>query len=140
MAKQRTLVIIKPDAVASRNAGAIISRLEKFFEIEVIFRYGFTQFQAVRFYAEHEGKSFFRELVEFTCLGTCIVMVLSGENAIARVRDMVGATDPYNAAKDTIRRDFGWQGPANAVHASANEMAVVEEMKLFEYQISTAIV
>lgn len=131
MAKQKTVVIIKPDAVASRCAGAIISRLEKFFEIEKIFRYEFSRSVAQEFYAEHINRDFFQSLIDFTCSGPCFVILLSGEEVVARVRDMIGSTDPYKAAKGTIRSDYGYSGPANAVHASASEMDALQEIALF---------
>ncbi len=119
MVVERTLSIIKPDAVAKNVVGQIVSRLEGAGLKVIAAR--MTQLsvqQAEGFYAVHRERPFFRDLVKFMISGPIFVQVLEGEDAIAKNRDLMGATDPKKAAKGTIRADFADSIDANAVHGS----------------------
>ncbi|ETD72116.1 nucleoside diphosphate kinase [Pelistega indica] len=128
MAIERTLSIIKPDAVAKNVIGEIISRFEKAGLKVVNARLQqLTREEAEGFYAVHKERPFFNDLVEFMISGPVFVQVLEGENAIAKNRELMGATDPKKAAPGTIRADFAESIDANAVHGSdAPETAAVE--------------
>ncbi|MBD3231321.1 nucleoside-diphosphate kinase [Candidatus Dependentiae bacterium] len=125
---EATLAIIKPDAIKAKNAGKIIDRIEKEgFEIIAIKKLHLTKNQAEAFYAIHKGKPFFNELVEFMTSGPIIVMALKKENAIKEWRDLMGATNPAEAAENTIRKLYGTNKGINATHGSdAPETAKVE--------------
>ncbi len=119
MVVERTLSIIKPDAVAKNVVGQIVSRFEGAGLKVIAAR--MTQLsvqQAEGFYAVHRERPFFRDLVKFMISGPIFVQVLEGEDAIAKNRDLMGATDPKKAAKGTIRADFADSIDANAVHGS----------------------
>ena len=117
--RERTLCIIKPDAVAARQVGSILARLEKAgFEIVALRMRRLSPAEAEGFYHVHRERPFFRSLCDFMSSGPCITMVLEGENAIARLRGIMGATDPAQAAPGTIRRDLGSSIEANCVHGS----------------------
>jgi len=119
MAVERTLAIIKPDAVARGLAGDILSRIHAAkFQIVAIKSLRMTKSEAEGFYAVHRERPFFGELTDFMSSGKAIVMVLEAENAIARWRDTMGATDPAKAAPGTIRRDFGTSIQNNCTHGS----------------------
>ena len=119
MLVERTLSIIKPDAVARHVIGEIVSRFEKAGLHVVASRMTrLTQAQAEGFYAEHRGKPFFESLVQYMTSGPVIVQVLEGTNAILLNRKLMGATDPKKADKGTIRADFADSIDANAVHGS----------------------
>jgi nucleoside-diphosphate kinase len=119
MAVERTLVIVKPDAVQKGVAGQVIARFEGAgLRILAIRRVHLTEAQAEGFYAVHRARPFFASLTRFMIQGPCLPMVLEGESAIARVRDLMGATDPAKAAAGTIRKDFAESIEANAVHGS----------------------
>ena len=119
MAVERTLVIVKPDAVQKGVAGQVIARFEGAgLRILAIRRVHLTEVQAEGFYAVHRARPFFASLTRFMIQGPCLPMVLEGESAIARVRDLMGATDPAKAAAGTIRKDFAESIEANAVHGS----------------------
>ncbi|MBM3220580.1 MAG: nucleoside-diphosphate kinase [Candidatus Rokubacteria bacterium] len=126
--KQRTLAIIKPDAVAKGVAGKIMARIEEGgFTILAAKLIHMTDAQARGFYIVHKDKPFYASLCSFMTQGPCIPMVLEGDNAIARWRDLMGATNPANAAAGTIRKDFASSIEANAVHGSdAPETAAFE--------------
>ena len=128
MANERTLSIIKPDAVAKNVIGEIYSRFEKAdLKIVAAKMMHLTQEQAEGFYAEHKERPFFNDLVAFMTSGPVVVQVLEGEGAILKNRDLMGATDPKKAAPGTIRADFADSIDANAVHGSdAPETAAVE--------------
>ncbi|HVO11218.1 MAG TPA: nucleoside-diphosphate kinase [Vicinamibacteria bacterium] len=116
---ERTFSIIKPDAVQAGNAGAILSRLEKAgFRVLALRMRWLSRREAEGFYQVHAGKPFFAGLTEFMSSGPCITMVLERENAIARLREIMGATDPARAASGTIRKDFASSIQANAIHGS----------------------
>jgi nucleoside-diphosphate kinase len=128
MAVERTLSIIKPDAVAKNVIGKIYSRFEDNGLCIVAARMlHLSREQAENFYAVHRERPFFKDLVDFMITGPVMVQVLEGENAIARNREIMGATDPKKAAPGTIRADFAETVDENAVHGSdAAETAVVE--------------
>jgi nucleoside-diphosphate kinase len=119
MAVERTLSIIKPDAVKKNAIGQILARFEAAgLRIIAARMMHLSHAQAEGFYAVHRERPFFRPLVEFMTSGPVLVQVLEGENAIARNRELMGATDPRKAAKGTIRADFAESIDANAVHGS----------------------
>ena len=128
MAIERTLSIIKPDAVAKNVIGEIVSRFEKAGLKVVNARLQqLTRAEAEGFYAVHKERPFFNDLVEFMISGPVFVQVLEGENAIVKNRELMGATDPKKAEPGTIRADFAESIDANAVHGSdAPETAAVE--------------
>ncbi len=128
MALERTLSIIKPDATRRDLTGAIISRFEEAcLRIVAQKRLCLTREQAKRFYAVHAKRSFYDDLCDYMISGPIVVQVLEGENAIAKCREIMGATNPANAAPDTIRAQFGESVEANSVHGSdASETAEFE--------------
>jgi nucleoside-diphosphate kinase len=128
MAIERTLSIIKPDAVAKNVIGEIIGRFEKAgLKIVAAKMLHLTREQAEGFYAVHKERPFFNDLVEFMLSGPVVVQVLEGEGAIAKNRELMGATNPQEAAAGTIRADFAETVDENAVHGSdAPETAKVE--------------
>lgn len=128
MAIERTLSIIKPDAVAKNVIGKIYSRFEtNGLKIVAARMMWLSRTEAEGFYAVHKGRPFFNDLVEFMTSGPVMVQVLEGENAIAKNRELMGATDPKKAEAGTIRADFAQSIDANAVHGSdAPETAAVE--------------
>ena len=128
MAIERTLSIIKPDAVAKNVIGKIVSRFEAAGLKMVAGKFvHLSRSEAEQFYAVHSERPFFKDLVEFMISGPVFVQVLEGEDAITKNRDLMGATDPKKAAAGTIRADFADSIDANAVHGSdAPETAAVE--------------
>ena len=128
MAVERTLAIIKPYAVSRNLQGEILKRIRSAaFKIVVIKSVRLSKAEAEGFYAVHRERPFFKDLTEFMSSGKAIVMVLEAENAIARWRETMGATDPSKAAPGTIRRDFGTGIQNNCTHGSdAPETAVFE--------------
>ena len=128
MSVERTLSIIKPDAVAKNVIGQIISRFEaKGLKVIAARLLQLSRADAERFYAVHSARPFFKDLVDFMISGPVFVQALEGENAIQTNRDLMGATDPKKAEKGTIRADFADSIDANAVHGSdAPETAAVE--------------
>ena len=128
MAAERTLSIIKPDAVASNLIGKIYSRFEtNGLNIVAAQMRHLSRAEAEGFYAVHRDRPFFKDLVEFMTSGPVMIQVLEGESAIAKNRDLMGATDPKKAAPGTIRADFAKSIDANAVHGSDGpETAMVE--------------
>ena len=128
MAIERTLSIIKPDAVAKNVIGEIYSRFEKAgLKITAARMVRLSRAEAEGFYAVHKARPFFNDLVTFMISGPVMIQVLEGEGAILKNRDLMGATDPKKAAAGTIRADFADSIDANAVHGSdAAETAAVE--------------
>ncbi|HNU10405.1 MAG TPA: nucleoside-diphosphate kinase [Rubrivivax sp.] len=128
MALERTLSIIKPDAVAKNVIGQIYARFEGAgLKIAAARMVHLSRGEAEAFYGVHKGRPFFEDLVKFMISGPVMVQVLEGENAIAKNRELMGATDPKKADKGTIRADFAESIDANAVHGSdAPETATVE--------------
>ena len=133
MSAERTLSIIKPDAVAKNVIGQIYSRFEiRGLKIVAARMLHLSRAQAEGFYAVHRQRPFFDDLVNFMISGPVMVQVLEGESAIQKNRDLMGATDPKKAAKGTIRADFADSIDANAVHGSdAAETAAVEVAYFF---------
>ena len=132
MAIQRTLSIIKPDAVAKNVIGEIISRFEKN-NLKIIAAKLITlsASDAGGFYAEHEGKPFYNDLIEFMTSGPVFIQVLEGEDAISKNRELMGNTDPSKANPGTIRADFAQTIDANAVHGSDSEKSAEREIAFF---------
>ena len=132
MAIQRTLSIIKPDAVAKNLIGEIISRFEtndlKIIAAKLI---TLTDSEAGGFYAEHEGKPFYSDLIAFMTSGPVFIQVLEGEDAISKNRELMGNTDPSKADAGTIRADFAQTIDANAVHGSDSEKSANREIAFF---------
>jgi len=128
MAVERTLSIIKPDAVAKNVIGVIIARFEKVgLKVAALRMAWLSRAEAEGFYAVHRERPFFKDLVDFMISGPVVIQVLEGDNAIAANRELMGATDPKKAAAGTIRADFAQSIDANAVHGSdAPETARVE--------------
>ncbi len=132
MTKQRTLSIVKPDAVAKNHIGAILARFEsKGLRIVAAKMLQLTQQQAEGFYAVHKERPFFKALVDFMISGPVLVQVLEGENAVELNRSIMGATDPKKADEGTIRRDFADSIDANAVHGSDSEANALIEIAYF---------
>ena len=132
MALERTLSIIKPDAVAKNAVGEIAARFEKAGLTIVAMK--LLQLDAEKaggFYAEHRERPFFKDLVDFMTSGPVVVQVLEGDNAIAMNRDLMGATNPKEAAAGTIRADFAETIDANAVHGSDSSESAVREIAYF---------
>ncbi|WP_341896126.1 nucleoside-diphosphate kinase [Ferrovibrio terrae] len=128
MALERTFSIIKPDATRRNLTGAINAKIEAAgLRIVAQKRIWMSQAQAESFYGVHKARPFFNDLVSFMISGPVVVQVLEGEGAIAKYRDVMGATNPANAAAGTIRKDFAESIEANSVHGSdAAETAAVE--------------
>ena len=128
MAIERTLSIIKPDAVAKNVIGKIVSRFEAAgLKVVAAKLVQLSRAEAEQFYAVHSARPFFQDLVEFMISGPVFVQVIEGENAISKNRDLMGATDPKKADAGTIRADFADSIDANAVHGSdAPETAAAE--------------
>lgn len=132
MSIERTLSIIKPDAVAKNLIGAICQRLEQAGLCIVAAKMQYlTSSQAKGFYAVHAERPFFTNLVEFMCSGPVLIMVLEGDNAITQYRELMGATDPKKAAPGTIRADFADSIDENAVHGSDSPETAREEVAFF---------
>ncbi len=132
MGIQRTLVIVKPDAVAKGVAGKVIGRFEEAgLKILAAKMVHLTKEEAAGFYVVHKDRPFYASLCTFMTQGPCIPMVLEGENAIGRVRDLMGATDPSKAAAGTIRRELASSIEANAVHGSDSPESAAFEIPYF---------
>ncbi|WP_028304679.1 nucleoside-diphosphate kinase [Oceanospirillum maris] len=132
MAVERTLSIIKPDAVAKNVVGQIIARFENAgLQVVAAKMIQLTQEQAEGFYAEHKERPFFGDLVSFMTSGPVVVQALEGENAILTNRDLMGATNPKEAAEGTIRCDFAESIDANAVHGSDSAASAEREVAYF---------
>lgn len=132
MAKERTLSIIKPDATRRNLTGQINARLEQAgLAIVAQKRMRLTRAQAEAFYAVHAGRAFYRDLCDFMTSGPVVVQVLEGENAVARNREVMGATNPANAAAGTIRKDFAESIEANSVHGSDSPENAAREIAFF---------
>jgi len=132
MPMERTFSIIKPDAVAKNVTGEIVSRFEKAgLRIVASRMERLTVDKAKGFYAEHDGKGFFEDLVNYMSSGPVIVQVMEGEGAIARNRQLMGATNPADADAGTIRADFAESIEANAVHGSDSPESAAREISYF---------
>lgn len=132
MALERTLSIIKPDAVGKNHIGDIIARFEKAgLQIVALKMKHLSNQDAEGFYAVHRERPFFKDLVSFMTTGPVLIMVLEGENAVAQNRDIMGATDPKKAAPGTIRADFAQTIDENAVHGSDSADNALIEIAYF---------
>ena len=132
MAIERTLSIIKPDAVAGNHIGDIYSRFEKAgLRIVGAKMLHSDKDKAGGFYAEHKERPFYNDLVKFMTSGPVLVSVLEGENAVAKHREIMGATNPAEAAEGTIRRDFASSIDQNAVHGSDSTTSAAREIAYF---------
>ena len=130
---QQTLTILKPDTVAQAHAGAVIQMIEGAgFRIRAAKMLHLTKAKAEGFYAVHQERPFFKDLVKFMTEGPVIVMMLEAEDAVVRLRTLMGATDPAKAEEGTVRRKFGTNIERNAIHGSdAPETAAVEVAYFF---------
>lgn len=136
MAVERTLSIIKPDATRRNLTGAINQRFEQNgLRIVAQKRLRLTTDMAERFYAVHAARPFYRSLVAFMTSGPVVVQVLEGEDAVAKNRDVMGATNPANAAPGTIRKDFAESIEANSVHGSDSPENAAQEIAFFFSQV-----
>ena len=132
MAVERTLSIIKPDAVARNVIGRICARFEEAgLKIVAARMTRLSRAQAEGFYAVHKERPFFKELVDYMISGPVVIQVLEGEDAIQKNRELMGATDPRKAAKGTIRADFAQSIDANAVHGSDSPQTAAAEIAYF---------
>ena len=132
MASERTLILVKPDAFARGLTGEIIARFErKGLNIVALKHMTATEDIARQHYAEHEGKPFFGELVEFITSGPLVAMVLEGESAIKAARQVIGATNPLEATTGSIRGDFAVEVGKNMVHGSDSPESGEREAKIF---------
>jgi nucleoside-diphosphate kinase len=132
MALERTLTIIKPDAVQKGVAGRVIARIEEAgFRILAAKLIHMTSAEAGGFYIVHKDRPFYRSLSEFMTSGPCIPMVLEADHAIQRLRDLMGATDPAKAAPGTIRKEFASSIEANIIHGSDSPQSAAFEIPYF---------
>ncbi|QLH42996.1 MAG: nucleoside-diphosphate kinase [Coxiellaceae bacterium] len=132
MAIERTLSIVKPDGVAKRHIGEIYARFEKAgLRVVAAKMMQLSRQQAEEFYAIHKSRPFFNDLVKFMVSGPVMVQVLEGENAILKNREIMGATDPKQAAPGTIRADFATSIDENVVHGSDGPETAATEIKFF---------
>lgn len=132
MALERTFSIIKPDATRRNLTGAIVDRFEKAgLRVVASRRIRLSKEQAEAFYGVHRERPFFGSLVAFMTSGPVVVQVLEGENAVAKNREIMGATDPSKAASGTIRKDFAESIEANSVHGSDAPETAANEIKFF---------
>lgn len=129
---ENTYIMIKPDAVAGKKIGRIVTRFEDAgLTIERLELATLTPEQAAANYAEHEGKPFYQGLVDYITSGPVVKMVVSGEGAVAVCRKLMGATNPAEAAPGTIRGDFGLSIDANVIHGSDSVASAEREVNLF---------
>lgn len=132
MAKQRTFSIIKPDATARNLTGKINAKFEEQgLSIVAQKRMRLSRLQAREFYIIHKDRPFYDELVEYMVSGPVVVQVLEGENAVAKNREIMGATDPAKAAAGTIRKEFGVDVGSNSVHGSDSPENAANEIRFF---------
>ncbi len=129
---ERTLILVKPDAFARRLTGEIIARFErKGLRLASLQQMTISRELAEQHYAEHEGKPFFGELVEFITSGPLVAMVLAGDSAVEAARQVIGATDPLQASPGSIRGDFAVAVGQNMVHGSDSPDSAEREIELF---------
>jgi nucleoside-diphosphate kinase len=132
MSSNRTLTIVKPDAFGSGKSGLILAHLEKGgFRLVAARVMKLSQAQAGEFYAVHKGRPFYAELVNFMTSGHCMPMVLERENAVAALREAIGATDPAEAAPGTVRKLYAESKGRNAIHASDSDENASREARFF---------
>jgi nucleoside-diphosphate kinase len=134
----RTLILIKPDAFARNLTGEIIARFErKGLRIAALKHMTVTEDLAKQHYAEHDGKPFFGELVEFITSGPLVAMILEGDEAVKAARQVIGATNPLEATTGSIRGDFALEVGKNMVHGSDSNESAEREAKLFFPELSS---
>ena len=132
MAVERTLSIIKPDATRRNHTGAIVDRFEKAgLRVIASRRMRLSAAQAEAFYAVHSARPFFRSLVEFMTSGPVVVQVLEGPDAVAKYREVMGATNPANAAEGTVRKRFATDIERNCIHGSDAPETAEQELQFF---------
>jgi nucleoside-diphosphate kinase len=132
LATERTLFIVKPDAVKRNLIGKILAHVEgEGFRITEARLATITRAEAEEFYAEHKGKGFFGDLLDYMTSGPVLLTCLERENGVARLREVVGATDPAQAAAGTVRKLFGESKQMNSVHASDSPASAEREIKIF---------
>ena len=132
MASELTFSIIKPDAVRKNKIGEILARFESAgLKIVAARLEHLSSEKAQGFYAEHQGKPFFEDLIKFITSGPCLLQVLEGENAVNLNRELMGVTNPQEAIEGTIRRDFAESIDANAVHGSDSPASAKREIEFF---------
>ena len=132
MAIEKTYTMIKPDGVRNRHIGEIVNRFERAgLTIERMELGNVTPEQAKANYAEHEGKPFYEGLINYILSGPVVKMVVSGEGAVAKVRSLMGATNPADAAPGTIRGDFGLVMDENVIHGSDSPTSAEREIAIF---------
>lgn len=132
MAREETFVMVKPNAVERGLVGEIISRLErKGLRLDELHLIEMSRDRAERLYVEHEGKSFYEDLVRFVTSGRVVVVRCSGKSAVSVVRTLIGATDPVEAAPGTIRGDYGLEIGENLVHGSDSLESAERELGIF---------
>ncbi len=132
MAIEKTYSMLKPDAVRNRHVGEIVNRIERAgLTIERMELAMVTAEQAAANYAEHEGKPFYNGLIEYITSGPVVKMVVSGEGAVAKMRTLMGATNPADAAPGTIRGDFGLVMDENVIHGSDSVASAEREIGIF---------
>ena len=137
--KERTLSIIKPDGVSRNLMGEVIRRLEKAgLDIKAMKMLHMTKVQAKGFYKVHEGKPFYESVTDFMSAGSCVVMVLEGDDAIQRYRKLMGATNYKDAEEGTIRRDYATDIEKNVVHGSDGEKTAEFEIGFFFSELEIA--
>jgi nucleoside-diphosphate kinase len=129
---EQTLLLIKPDAIKRKLIGKIISRIEeiplRILDMKMVM---FTREMSEQFYGEHKGEEFYERLINYMADKKVVALKLEGKNAIKTLRNLVGATDPKKAEKNTIRADFGLGTPQNSVHASDSVKSAIREIKFF---------
>ena len=129
---QKSLIIVKPDGVKLKVVGDIISRFEKMgMDIEGIKITSINRELACKHYCDHVKRDFFEKLIDYVTSGPVIVMILSGEEAISRARDLMGPTDSREANKGTIRGDYGKDNTINVIHGSDSDDSAKREIELF---------
>ena len=132
MSQEMTYVMIKPDGVKDRHIGEILHRFERAgLTIERMEMCLVTQEQAKLNYKEHEGKPFYPHLIQYITSGPVVKMIISGQNAVAKCRSLMGATDPLKAQPGTIRADFGLDMSANVIHGSDSPESAEREIGIF---------
>ncbi|RMG41932.1 MAG: nucleoside-diphosphate kinase [Methanobacteriota archaeon] len=130
--KEQTFTMIKPECVANKHIGDVISRIEKAgFTIKALRMVRMSRRDAELFYEVHKERPFYQELVEYISSGPVVAMVLEKENCIADYREFIGATNPAEAAEGTIRKDFGTNIQLNCVHASDSPETAAKEIPFF---------
>jgi nucleoside-diphosphate kinase len=129
---EQTLFLIKPDAIERNLIGKIIARIEetplRILEMKLVF---LSRKKTEEFYAEHKGEEFYDRLINYMADKKVVALKLEGKNAIKTLRNLVGATDPKKAEKNTIRADYGLGTPQNSVHASDSVKSAIREIKFF---------